>query len=39
MVGASGNIPSSYTKSKQDIHNICVELISRINVLEEPVNG
>lgn len=39
MVGVGGNIPSSYLKSRQDIHNICIELISRLNALEEVKNG
>ncbi|OBU07746.1 ParA family protein [Morganella psychrotolerans] len=33
MVGGRGNIPSSYTKSRQDIERICDEFINRIDAL------
>ncbi|CAK7035151.1 TPA: AAA family ATPase [Morganella morganii] len=34
MVGGRGNIPSSYTKSKIDIENICNEFENRISAIE-----
>lgn len=34
MVGYQGNIPSCYTKSRSDIHNICNEFIDRITHLK-----
>lgn len=34
MVGKSGNIASSYKKSKDDIASICDELLTRIDVLK-----
>ncbi|MEQ5325290.1 MULTISPECIES: ParA family protein [Proteus] len=39
MVGGGGNIASAYTKSRQDIHNICQELMNRVSALEEARNG
>jgi len=34
MVGGKGNIASSYTKSRREIHSLCLEFMSRINDLQ-----
>ncbi|HCT3284839.1 AAA family ATPase [Morganella morganii] len=39
MVGAQGNIPSHYERSRNDIANICDEFLSRMNQIAEDTNG
>ena len=38
MVGYQGNIPSCYSKSRQDIEKICNEFINRVAHLEGNTN-